>query len=139
MDSRGRKLMADEIIEGILLLSHRKRFPGDLSDFHSMFERIKKEIPSLLQEFIFSTNDLYPYSKLLERVLFRLFNSEIIEIRCIPNPGQTQFLVSSLVTDEETDRLKKEFEREGILGEIETAARLFADLCDMKEKSLVAS
>lgn len=139
MDSINRKLTADKIIRGILLLSQREDFPGELSDFHSMFNEIKNKVPTLLEEFIFSINDLYPYSKLLERVLFRLFNSEIIEIKCIPNPGVTKFFVSKLVTDRMREDQKKEFKKIGILEKIEKAATLLAYLCEVKEKSFALS
>ncbi len=129
---------ADDIIEGVLLLTERRDFPGDLSNFHSMFYEIKNKFPSLLEEFVFSTNDLYPYSKLLERVLFRLFGSEVIEINCIPNPGQTKFFVSRLITDEMKDDLRKEFEQKGILEDTEKAATLLRSLCQKKEKSFVS-
>ena len=139
MDLKERKCMADEVIKGVLLLSEKREFPGNLSDFHSMFNEIKSKVPGLLEEFVFSTSDLYPYSKLLERVLFRLFASEIIEIRCVPNPGQTKFFVSSLVTDKMKDDLKEEFDQAGILGEIDKGATLFASLCETKEKSFASS
>lgn len=129
-----RKCTADDVIEGVLLLSERQKFPGDLSDFHSMFNEIRTKFPSLLEEFIFSINDVYPYSKLLERVLFRLFGSEIIEIESVLNPGQTKFLVSSLVTEEMKNNLRKEFKQKSILEEIEKAAKLFRSLCEKKEK-----
>jgi hypothetical protein len=39
---------------------------------------VKKKFPELLDEVLFSTKDVYPYSRELEKVLFRLGASDLI-------------------------------------------------------------
>lgn len=69
---------ADDVIAGMFSFLRTERIPLDVKRIHSAMYRISKEFPGMLEEFIFSRNDVYPFSRLLETVLFRLQNSSLI-------------------------------------------------------------
>jgi hypothetical protein len=109
-------ITADDIIACILSFIKEEKIPLDSQKIHSTFYSLKKQFPDLLNEFSFSENDVYPYSKLLERVLFRLQNSDLIstinpEFRvCIITKESKQFIQERILPlfDESQQKKLKE-------------------------------
>ena len=73
----------DDVIGAIIAYSELQEFTSEKRKLHkimkSLVENYKEKDPSLLlDEFIFSQEDIYPFSKLLEGVLIRLQIPDII-------------------------------------------------------------
>ena len=68
----------DGIIASIFALSKRDRISADPKYLHNTFYSLKKKFPEILIDFIFNESEVYHFSKLLERVFFRLQNAGII-------------------------------------------------------------
>jgi hypothetical protein len=68
----------DDIIAVMFSFFEKDKIPLDVEKIHSTICIIKKKYPRMLKEFLFSENDVYPFSRLLEKVLFRLQNSGLI-------------------------------------------------------------
>jgi len=79
-----RYIAPDDIILAVFSLSGRELLPADEEKIHRAVCELKKKYPQLLEIFSFSRNDVYPFSKLLERVLLRL---EIARLVTIENPN----------------------------------------------------
>lgn len=80
----------DDIIAAMLCFFEEKEFPLDTSKIHKALFHVKEKYPELLNEFSFSVDDVYPYSRLLEMVLFRLQNADLINTL---NPGFKVFII----------------------------------------------
>jgi hypothetical protein len=68
----------DDVIAVMLSFLDLEQIPSSYRVIHTCVNRLKEEYPELLEEFVFSHGDFYPFSRLLERVLFRLQNSGLI-------------------------------------------------------------
>ena len=86
-------IAAHHIVAGVLAFMEHETFSGSLKDIHTTFSQLKEENPELFGEFVFSTGQNFPYSKLLERVLSELMHSDVIEASGKVNPGQMTYLV----------------------------------------------
>jgi hypothetical protein len=71
-------ITVDDVIAAVFSFLRKEEIPLDTQKIHSAFFEIKKKYPGLLNEVIFSANDVYPYSRELEKALFRLGASELI-------------------------------------------------------------
>jgi hypothetical protein len=68
----------DDVVAAVLSFLTVDRIPLNSSKIHSAFFKLKQEHSEMFRDFVFATNDYYPYSALLERVLFRLQNADLI-------------------------------------------------------------
>jgi len=68
----------DDIIAYLLASLKTERIPTDVNKIHSAFFKLKQHFPELFDNLTFSKGDLYPYSKELERILFRFQQSNIL-------------------------------------------------------------
>jgi len=71
-------ITSDDVIATMISFLGGEQFPLDSRKIHSAVHEIKTKFPELLAEFSFTRNDVYPFSRLLERVLFRLINSGLV-------------------------------------------------------------
>ncbi len=86
MGKRGKTfnhISPDDVIGAIIAYSELEKFTSEKSKFHriikSLLDNYKDRVSNLLlEEFIFSQEDIYPFSKLLESVLIRLQIPNII-------------------------------------------------------------
>lgn len=90
----------DDVVASILSFLSVEKIPLDVKRIHSIFSELKKKFPEFFEEFVFSENDYYPYSGLLERVLFRLQNADLI------NTVNPDFKVC-IISNESKDHIKK--------------------------------
>lgn len=68
----------DDIVASIFSFLTVDQIPLDVKKIHSAFYQLKQEWPKMFNQFVFSRKGYYPYSNLLETVLFRLQNSDLI-------------------------------------------------------------
>jgi hypothetical protein len=68
----------DDVVAAIFFFLEKDEIPLDTQKIHTAFFEVKKKFPELLDEVLFSTKDVYPYSRELEKVLFRLGASDLI-------------------------------------------------------------
>jgi|Deesub1362B_J571_1020462.scaffolds.fasta_scaffold03345_3 hypothetical protein len=106
----------DDVIAAMLSFLETEEIPADYEKIHSAINYLKNDYPELLGEFVFSKGDIYPFSKLLERVLFRLQNGGIISTvnpdfkRCIIPANSRNYIrrnILPLFSDEEKRKLKE--------------------------------
>lgn len=100
-----------------------ENIPLNIKKIHTAMYEIKKKFPDMLEEFSFSVNDIYPFSRLLERIFFRLQNSSLISTvnpdfkECIVRNQSKEYIqktVLPLFTKDEQEKLEKmgkEFEQ----------------------------
>jgi len=69
---------ADDVVAAMFSFFDSETIPLDVRKIHTAMYEVKREFPEMLKEFSFSENDVYPFSRLLERVFFRLQNSSLI-------------------------------------------------------------
>lgn len=82
----------DEIVAGILYYLDKKKITADPKKIHSGFCNLKKEHKELMRRFVFSKTSVYPYSDLLEKILFRLQQARIIGMI---NPTYDEYVIDS--------------------------------------------
>lgn len=105
----------DDIIAAMFSFLDKEEFPSDIAKIHTALYNVKKQFPRLLEEFIFSENDVYPYSPLLERVLFRLQNSGLISTvnpefkKCIISNESKKFIKKEILPLFDKDKQKEIF------------------------------
>jgi len=68
----------DDKVAAMFSFLEKNEIPLDSEKIHRAFYKLKEKYPGILEEFVFSRNDIYPFSSLLERILFRLQNSGVI-------------------------------------------------------------
>jgi hypothetical protein len=68
----------DDVVAGILASLTVEEIPLDVKRIHTAVYKLKQKYPEMLKPFVFTEKDYYPYSVLLERVLFRLQNADLI-------------------------------------------------------------
>ena len=81
----------DDVIAGILSFLTTENIPLNTGKIHTAVFELKKKEPEVFEDFVFTTEDCYPHSALLERVLFRLQNADLIST---VNPDFKQFIVT---------------------------------------------
>ena len=79
----------DDIVAYLFALQESETFQSDENILHSAFYELKEEFPDFFEEFIFTRGDIYPFSKELENIFFRLQQSGILEIM---NPSYEKFI-----------------------------------------------
>jgi len=106
----------DDIVASIFSFLTVDQIPLDVKKIHSAFYQLKQEWPKMFNQFVFSRKGYYPYSNLLERVLFRLQNSDLINTinpdfkRCIVSKESKSHIkknILSLFGEEEIKELVK--------------------------------
>lgn len=70
----------DDTVAAMLFYLDVEEIPSSYREIHSSLHRVKMKYPKLLEEFVFTKNDEYPFSSLLERVIFRLCQTDIIGV-----------------------------------------------------------
>ncbi len=70
----------DDTVAAMLFYLGVEEIPSSYREIHSSLYRVKIKYPKLLEEFVFTRNDEYPFSSLLERVIFRLCQADIIGV-----------------------------------------------------------
>ena len=73
-----KSVVSDDVIAAIFSFVEAEQIPLDVKRIHSAIFKLKQQYPKMFKKFVFSRNDYYPYSILLERVLFRLQNADLI-------------------------------------------------------------
>lgn len=68
----------DSIIAYLFSSLENEKIPTDEGKLHSSIFELKKEYPDFFEDFTFSQGNIYPFSKELERVLFRFQQSLIL-------------------------------------------------------------
>lgn len=81
----------DDIIASMLSFLDVDSFPGSARRIQMAVNELKNDYPEILTDFIFSDGDIYPFSRLLERVLFRLESGGIIGM---VNPDFERYTIS---------------------------------------------
>lgn len=104
----------DDVIAAILSFLTVEKIPLDVKKIHTAISELKKKHPKMFKQFVFSRKDYYPYSTLLERVLFRLQNSDLINTVnpdfkiCIVSKKSKTFIKDNILTlfkDEDKKKL----------------------------------
>lgn len=85
------RLLPDDVMAAILLDLPSDDLPADPVIIHSAVKQLKGEFPALFQDYVFSESKTTAFSKLLERVLFRLECSGIISGL---NPTYAQYKIN---------------------------------------------
>lgn len=70
----------DDVIASLLCFLEKEEITGNPRILHSSINRLKDEYPELLKDFTFTRGDIYPFSRDLEMVFFRLQNSGIMKM-----------------------------------------------------------
>ena len=68
-----------DVVVYLLALLEREKMTADDETIHSAFHELKKHYPELLKDLTFSRGDIFPFSNELQRSLFNLLNSGIME------------------------------------------------------------
>ncbi|NIO36226.1 hypothetical protein GTO27_00820 [Candidatus Bathyarchaeota archaeon] len=84
------EVFADDIICGLLFLCSKHEFKGNQRYLQETIFELKRKHGGVFDDFVFS-EDLYPYSQLLERVFSRLELSRIISF---DNPDYKYFVLT---------------------------------------------
>jgi hypothetical protein len=87
IDSKKKKLMQEirtyrsfeDVILYLLSLLERERITADDETIHTAFYKLKKEHPELLKDLTFSERDVFPFSNEVQRSLFNLQHSGLME------------------------------------------------------------
>ena len=69
----------DDVIASLFCLCKTKKIPSNYQILHSSINKLKDDYPEQFEDFIFTHGDIYPYSRDLETVLFRLELSGILK------------------------------------------------------------
>lgn len=95
-----KSVVSDDVIAAIFSFVEAEQIPLDVKRIHSAIFKLKQRYPGMFKQFVFSRNDYYPYSVLLERVLFRLQNADLI------NTINPDFKIC-IISKESKDYIKK--------------------------------
>lgn len=95
-----KSVVSDDVIAAIFSFVEAEKIPLDVKKIHSAIFKLKQRYPEMFKQFVFSRNDYYPYSVLLERVLFRLQNVDLI------NTVNPDFKIC-IISNESKDYIKK--------------------------------
>jgi hypothetical protein len=114
---------SDDKVAVMLSFLEKKEIPLDTERIYRSFYKLKEQYPEFLEEFIFSRNDVYPFSSLLWRILFRLQNAGFISTvnpdfkRCIISDESKAYIQKNILPifhAKEQEKLKeiaKKFEQ----------------------------
>jgi hypothetical protein len=111
-----KSVASDDVIAGIFGSLTVDEIPLDVKRIHTAIYRLKQKYPEMLKQFVFTEKDYYPYSVLLERILFRLQNADIINTInpdfkvCIISESSKTYIkrdIISLFGEEEQNKLKQ--------------------------------
>lgn len=97
-------VMPDDVIASIFSFLTVEQIPLDVKKIHSAIFELKNKYPEMFKEFVFSRKDYYPHSVLLERVLFRLQNADLINTVnpdfkvCIVSKNSKRYIKQNIVT-----------------------------------------
>ena len=69
----------DDVIASLLCFCKKKEINSNSRVLHSSIKKLKDDYPEQFEDFIFSRGDIYPFSRDLETVLFRLELSGILK------------------------------------------------------------
>ncbi|MCL6589947.1 MAG: hypothetical protein K6U80_08345 [Firmicutes bacterium] len=111
----------DDVIGAMICEIKNKELPTDPKYIHGAIMQLKTQYPDLLKDFVFFEGNSFPFSDLLERVLFRLESSLILStlnpsyekyntVNCNPQIVET---FRSKFSEEDYQRIKemaKQFE-----------------------------
>jgi len=106
----------DDLIASMLSFLTVDRIPLNSNKIHSAVFRLKQKNPEMFKDFVFATKDYYPYSALLERVLFRLQNADLINTinpdfkECIIGKRSKRYIQSHILPlfgDEKKGKIKE--------------------------------
>lgn len=113
----------DDIVAVMLSFLKKENIPANFKTIHSSVAILREKHPHLLNRFTFSSTDIYPFSRLLERVFFRLQNSGMISTVnpdfkvCIISKESKNYIKKNILpifSDDEINEIKKmssEFEK----------------------------
>jgi|LGOV01.1.fsa_nt_gb hypothetical protein len=120
----------DDIVASVFGFLEGNTSPSNRKIIHESMKDIKDDYPILMSDFIFTTDDVFSYSPLLERVLGRLQISNTIEMI---NPSGTFYQIAPRVKDDLRKRASKLF-TEDEQRQLKEMARMFEELAMPKEK-----
>ena len=105
----------DDVVAAMFSFFDGETIPLDVRKIHAAMYEVKKKFPEMLGEFSFSENDVYPFSRLLERVFFRLQNSSLISTvnpdfkECIIRSESKEYIEKNVLPlFEEDEKIKLE-------------------------------
>jgi hypothetical protein len=107
---------SDDKVAVMLSFLKKKEIPLETERIYCSFYKLKEKYPEFFEEFIFSRNDVYPFSSLLWRILFRLQNAGIISTvnpdfkRCIISDESKAYIQKNILPifqPEEQQKLKE--------------------------------
>lgn len=87
----------DDVIAYMFGFLDVDKIPSDCKIIHEAMKQLKDEFQEMMDEFIFTTDDIFPYSPSLERVLGRLQISGVIEL--INPRGAFYFILPEIKKD----------------------------------------
>lgn len=94
---------SDDKVAVMLSFLKKKEIPLDTEKIYRSFYKLKEKYPKVFEEFVFSRNDVYPFSSLLSRILFRLQNAGIISTvnpdfkRCIISDESKTYIQKNIL------------------------------------------
>lgn len=102
----------DAIIAYLFALQGSETLPTDDNKIHTAIFELKKEHPDFFIDFTFSRGDIYPFSKELERVLFRFQQSAILgamnpTMECFIFPKKSKEIVLEHLSNKFSQQEKK--------------------------------
>jgi hypothetical protein len=116
---------SDDKVAVMLSFLDKEEIPLDTERIYQSFFKLKQKYPEFLKEFVFSRNDVYPFSSLLWRVLFRLQNAGVIST---VNPDFKRCIISDK---------SKDYIRKNVLPIFSPAEQvILADMAKIFEKSM---
>jgi hypothetical protein len=104
---------SDDKVAAMLSFLEKKEIPLDTERLYRSFYKLKEKYPEFLKEFVFSRNDVYPFSSLLWRILFRLQNAGVISTvnpdfkRCIISDESKAYIRKNILPIFELAEQKK--------------------------------
>lgn len=114
----------DDIVASILIFSGLDAFSANPRIVHTVFSKIASGHPDIEQlgELQFSSGDVFPFSRLLERVLFRLEMCGLITLR---NPDYDTYVIKDEVKNKMADKMRKRLEP-SLLSKVTDISRSFS-------------
>lgn len=99
---------SDDIIAFLFASLKSETLPTNENKIHTAISKLKESYPDFFSEFVFSRGDLYPYSKELERILFRLQQSKILGTI---NPSYEDFILTNESKEVVVEHLTNKFSK----------------------------
>lgn len=114
------KRSSKDILKAILAFTESDCFDGTPRKIQSAIYNLKKNYQGVFEDIDFNLNQLYPYSEKLERMIFRLKHSMVINV---DNPEYRKYRISGPVKME----MKKEAEEKYDNETLETIKKMSRD------------